>query len=388
MAKINNKNLAVGTALGGVAGASASIANDLTGGSQEKKKKTQSKASRFTNQAYREARKVARPTQIRTNQLYSQAQTGLGQLAPEQQKLQQSQMSNVLAKQGLVQDLQSVLRGDKESLAEAQLKTSTDRNLAQQLAMTNRARGGNIALAMRGQQQAVAQSGRDINAQAALLRLQEQQQAREQLGGLTGQSEQLLTSTQGQREALLRQQADNAAQLRLQADLGKQAAMSQAAQNVSALKLGTTQADIAQQAQSNQLAGALIGAGGTAAAGYLSRTPPAAAPASDVNMKKDIKSESNPSSNSKFDSKDFLSKISANSYKYKNPNLPETKEGEQFSPMAQDLEKAGSIGKAMVSNGPNGKTVDYQRGFGAILAAQVQLNKRLEELESKKNKKS
>jgi len=54
--------------------------------------------------------------------------------------------------------------------------------------------------------------------------------------------------------------------------------------------------------------------------------------------------------------------------------------------MAQDLEKAGKIGKSMVKNTEYGKMVDYGKGFGSILAAQVQLNERLKELEKKKKK--
>ena len=54
--------------------------------------------------------------------------------------------------------------------------------------------------------------------------------------------------------------------------------------------------------------------------------------------------------------------------------------------MAQDLEKAGPVGKSMVEDTPMGKLVNYGKGFGAVLAAQAHLNQRLKALESKKKK--
>lgn len=111
--------------------------------------------------------------------------------------------------------------------------------------------------------------------------------------------------------------------------------------------------------------------------------------ASDKNSKKN-KSYSDSKTKkdkSNFNSKDFLSKLKAYSYEYKDPEKPLRGEGKHFSVMAQDLEKSGSIGKSMVQDTNQGKIVDYGKGFGAILAAQVQLNERLKELESKKKKK-
>ena len=56
--------------------------------------------------------------------------------------------------------------------------------------------------------------------------------------------------------------------------------------------------------------------------------------------------------------------------------------------MAQDLEKAGSLGKNMVEENEEGvKMVNYAKGYGAILAAQAHLNKRLDEIEKKTKKK-
>ena len=85
--------------------------------------------------------------------------------------------------------------------------------------------------------------------------------------------------------------------------------------------------------------------------------------------------------------KDFLDKLQAYKYEYKNPEKPGAGHGEFVSVMAQDLEKAGPIGKSMVKDMEDGtKMVDYGKGFGAILAAQAHLNKRLDELEKKSKK--
>lgn len=86
--------------------------------------------------------------------------------------------------------------------------------------------------------------------------------------------------------------------------------------------------------------------------------------------------------------KDFLDKLTAYSYEYKNPKEPGAAPGKQFSVMAQDLEKAGPVGKSMVVEDESGtKMVDYGRGFGAILASQANLNKRLNELEKRRKTK-
>lgn len=81
----------------------------------------------------------------------------------------------------------------------------------------------------------------------------------------------------------------------------------------------------------------------------------------------------------------FLDALGAHSYEYKDDmkDNPLGGEGEFVSPMAQELEKS-KLGKSMVKDTPDGKVVDYGKGFGAILAAQAMLNDRLKKLEKKK----
>jgi len=102
---------------------------------------------------------------------------------------------------------------------------------------------------------------------------------------------------------------------------------------------------------------------------------------SDKNCKQNIKSK-----DESFNPKSFLDKLQAYSYEYKDDykNNPIAGHGRRLGIMAQDLEKAGPVGKSMVKETPTGKAVDFGSGFGAILAAQAHLNKRLSELESKK----
>ncbi len=87
--------------------------------------------------------------------------------------------------------------------------------------------------------------------------------------------------------------------------------------------------------------------------------------------------------------KEFLDKAKPYHYEYKDSekDKPGRGLGEYVSPMAQDLEKT-ELGKDMVTEGPDGKKmVDYGKGFGAMLAGISSLNKRLEDLESRKAKK-
>ena len=89
-----------------------------------------------------------------------------------------------------------------------------------------------------------------------------------------------------------------------------------------------------------------------------------------------------------FSPQKFLDALKPNSYEYKDKFKKNSLAGEGrfLGVMAQDLEKAGPVGKSMVEDTPMGKLVNYGKGFGAVLAAQAHLNQRLKALESKKKK--
>ena len=81
--------------------------------------------------------------------MYDTAGQSLAELSPQQKQLAQMQMQNAQAKQQAVQSYQDVLQGKAPSLAQAQLKSASDRGLNQQMAQLARARGSNIGMALR-----------------------------------------------------------------------------------------------------------------------------------------------------------------------------------------------------------------------------------------------
>lgn len=450
------------------------------------------------------------------------AQIGNMDLATAAQIDQAKQAQFRTGQESLVAQLQQQAAGQGPSLAEAQLKTAQNRNLAQQLAIAGASRGGNAGLQARQLQQNMATSGQELANQAAQARMQEQLAARQQLQStLAGAREQdigLATSQAGltqqtslanqaavnnqrleqaklnqqaelvnvqkaqevalkngdfqqasrlqnqqkniqiaiqnatlqqqsnlanvessrakvqqqaqietqlslanQQSGMTAQQANQQAQIqmqemRLKEDQFKQSRIDeytklgmtfeQAAQQTNLdwnkfqeqltqqysgmrQQASTAQAQIASQegmnaqniqaqkdaadkALTGQIVSGVLGAGGAVGG--------AAIAASDRTAKKDIKSASK-------DIKEFLGALEASKYKYKEPNKPGRGQGEFVSVMAQELEKT-KLGKSMVGKDAEGvKNVDYGKGFGAILAAQVELNKRLAELESKTKKK-
>jgi hypothetical protein len=126
----------------------------------------------------------------------------------------------------LAQQLLAQSRGEGPSLAQNQLRAATDRNLAQSMAMAASGRGASPGLAMRGVQQQQAGLQSQAARDAATLRLQEQLQAQQALGQVTGQARQQDLGM-AQSQADLSQQAALANQrARLdQAQLNQQAAM-------------------------------------------------------------------------------------------------------------------------------------------------------------------
>lgn len=89
----------------------------------------------------------------------------------------------------LLTELQEQAAGRGPSLAEAQLKSATSRNLAQTLAAAQAARGGSPALQQRELQRAQTDTGRQLAEQSALARMQEQQAAQGQLAQLAIQQQ-------------------------------------------------------------------------------------------------------------------------------------------------------------------------------------------------------
>ena len=396
---------------------------------------------------------------------------------------------------GLVSQLQAQAAGTAPSLAEAQLKSASDRSLAQQLAASQSQRGGSASSRERQLLRNQASAGREIAQDSATARMQEQQAAQQQLGTQISQEQQLadqLTQNylaqgfnieQAQQQALadyekmqtdqflaaqgvnlsgFQSAANNRAQMFGGAMQGAGAAMSMlsdknakkkikkmGSKDVSSAldskikkvsinkkedseekpksgfaKFMSENKDASGSTKSGQAMGYALGSGmkflfsdeevkinkKEVKESDLQKHIPTPAPAPTPEKKdsgmdmsamaklagpamaamSDKKSKTNMEAYSdKNIKKDFLDKLEAYTYEYKNKYKkdPRAGEGTHMSVMAQDLEKAGSIGKSMVQSNEEGiKQVDYAKGYGAILAAQAHLNKRLDELESKKKK--
>lgn len=335
-------------------------------------------------------------------------------------------------------------RGKKPSLAEAQLKAASERTLAQQLAAAQAARGGSAGLRERQLAKGAAEARRDVSQQAVEARLKEQRDIEAEQRALRGealQREQLVTqATQARRaQDINLAESDRAAQQRLQELLvnenlgvqglnlsGFQSAAQQRSGLVSNIGSGLAAAfsdkdlkkniksesgfknkeeiikhnkaqakkgiELKKKRQFKEKLGKAAAAFSESAKTQENKPIPttgmetlqsARAAISDKNLKVEVEVDEKD-----FNPKSFLDALQAYSYEYKNnaKKLPTAGEGRHLSVMAQDLEKAGPVGKSMVIDTPNGKVVDYGKGFGAILAAQTHLNERLKELESKKKR--
>lgn len=269
----------------------------------------------------------------------------------EQQLREQIDNQNKLAPQSgeFAAQLANQALGKAPSTTELQLKSAMDRSLAQQVAAAKANRAVNPALASRQVSNAAAQQQAQTAQAAGIQRLQEQQVQQNQFANYLAQQQQ-------QKNALISSGLQGG-QMFENADARKRAQ------------------GAAENAADKQFAGSLIGGAASVLAGPAGSL--GATLLSDKNTKQNIKE-------SKDSSKSFLDALKSYNYKYKDEK---NGKGEQFSVMAQDLEKAGPVGKAMVEESPEGKKVNYGKGFAAILAAQVELNQRLAEIEKKYGKK-
>lgn len=293
---------------------------------------------------------------------------------------------------GLASALQAQMAGQGPSLAQSQLQSATDRNIAQAMALAGSQRGGANPAALRNIQNQAAMANQQAARQSAELMAQEQMAARGQLAGVLqgarGQDIGLATEQAGlSQQANLANQNLQGQQLLSQAELDQQAAI---ANQTAALKqqglndaqinaiidqqlkqqqiqqqgvLGASQIEAGERNASRQMAAGIVGGLGQAAA-------TGAAAMSDRNVKTNIKSGDK-------DLKGFLNAIGSSKYSYKNKDHGA---GTYISPMAQELEKT-KLGKDMVIDTPQGKMVDYARGAGTYLSAASMLSKRMDKLE-------
>lgn len=163
-------------------------------------------AAQMSPAAQAQAMLAGAPQQVAGSQVGGGAQIGqVGTLTPAQ--IQDQQQAEVRAKQmALATQLEGQAAGTAPSLAQQQLKQANDRAIAQQMALAGMARGGNVSLAQRNAAVNTANLQQTNAQSAAQLKLQEQQQAQQQLGTLYGNTREA-DVTLAQKQAELAQQA-------------------------------------------------------------------------------------------------------------------------------------------------------------------------------------
>lgn len=254
--------------------------------------------------------------------------------------------------QSFIESLQKQAAGGGPSPTETMLSQQLQQQQEQGAALAASQRGVNPALALRQAQQQQSQAAQAAGKTAAIGRQQEMLSAQGQLGG-----------------ALQAQRAQ---------DIQNTAQMAQAAQNYKQLGLSVAQANQAAKMQAegattnmaSNLGGQLIQGIASGASSAMQ-----AAAMSDEDLKTAFKGGGKAV-------RKFLDHLTAEEYSYKDgaKGMPGAGKKRYVSPMAQDLEKT-DLGKSMVINTPNGKMVDYGKGFGAMLAAMADTHQRVKRLE-------
>jgi len=308
---------------------------------------------------------------------------------------------NATANESYTQQLKDAAEGKGPSLATALLKSNSNRSLAQTLSAAQTA--GASPLQTRNMFQLRGQQSRDLAEQGAQARIQEQDTARTQLGN------QLANQATSARQDITSgyDMATGAANVQRTADSERLRAQQDR--------------DAANRARNQQLLAAGIAAAGTALSDENAKVAPKADKKSskmgdamaafgktlmpkadedplmagakslgksiyDSRKKKKgaaLSDERSKLPPAKKEVNSFMDELEALQYEYKDPSAPGAAEGTRVGITAQDLEKS-SLGKTLVKNSAGGKMVDTVQGFGTVLAATAELNRRLKKLEGKK----
>jgi hypothetical protein len=231
-----------------------------------------------------------------------------------------------------------IASGKAPSVSEMQFQKAIQDLSKQQLGAAASARGmSNAGLAQREAMQAGKEAGIDLGAQSAIAKEQEMRAA----------NEQLMRQAAAQRGVAL-----GAAQSNLEAGLAGSRMRSEFIGSLAA-------------------SGAKVASGGGGAAGANS----------DVSLKENMNQTEKSGSEMV---EEFLNALKSYTYNYKDKenNGQKNPDGKVTSVMAQDLEKS-KLGKQMVTEGPEGKMVDYGQGMAPLFAAIAELNQRTKKLEKK-----
>lgn len=274
---------------------------------------------------------------------------------------QQNAFVNALQGQNGIQNqsnvfnqMQGIADGTGANPAQAMLNQATGANVANQAALMAGQRGANANAGMIARQ--AAQQGGALQQQAAgqgaVMQANQQLAALNQMGGIAGQQVGNLGNANNAAAQTALQQQQNLIG-------GMNATNNANVSNVASINDMNASENAANKKAGSDLFGGIMNAAGSAMA------------LSDEKAKKNVKSGEGAV-------KELLNSAEPKEYDYKDKA---NGKGKHVSPMAQDLEKS-AIGKSMVMDTPQGKVVDYGKGFGAILAAQSMLNKRLDSIEN------
>jgi hypothetical protein len=254
-----------------------------------------------------------------------------------------------MQQQQLIQMLQGQAMGQGPSLAAGQMRQATDRNIAQQQAMSASGRGPGAAGAAYQSQNMAAAANQQAAADTSQLRLQEQLQAQGLLGSILGQ-------TRGQDQSF--------GSLQLQDQKQRDDLVSQFMKMGYDADQANRQAAMKMEELKNTAYNGANGGGGFLGGLFSSL--------SDETAKTEIQDADGEISA-------FLDALEPHSYKYKDEK---NGKGRRISVMAQELEKS-KLGEEFIFEKDGLKNVDYGKGLGTMLAAQAALHKRLKKLEGK-----
>lgn len=275
------------------------------------------------------------------------------------------------------------------SVAELQMRRGLDSQIASQRAQAASARGMSPGMAQRLASQGIANAQQATNADAAMLRSNEQMQAQGALGGLLAQQRgQDLGAAQmgmqaSQFNAGLQQQSNLANQ---SAELQNRAQMDAAFSQYLGMGMSREEAQqraladyerimAEQQMSANQLAQAT--AEGNAEREQKSKGGLISGIGSLISMISDRNAKTNIADADK-DTEELLDGVKSFAYDYRDKNHGE---GRRLGVMAQDIAKS-KAGKDIVRRREDGLLeLDGEKTLGALLAAAANLNKRLRAVE-------
>jgi hypothetical protein len=266
----------------------------------------------------------------------------------------------------LVDRLRRQMSGE-DSLSQLQLRDATDSNIAQQRSLAAGAAPGNAAMAQRLAMQGIGRMNQGYGAQAAQLGIQERNAAANALGSVAGMARgQDQQNNQFNVGAALQQTGLNDQAQNHAYDRGLQTAGMQQQGGMSFEQQQTQRRgqDLGQPLQPTNL-DRLTSAAGAIAPYAL---------ASDQRLKTNIHP-----AGGEVDS--LIARLRPTEYEYRDPRLGT---GPRVGIIAQDVERGGPAGRAMVSEvgGPGGaKMLDVPASLGTALAAIGRLGERLDAME-------